>query len=89
MMNFDFWQSGQYFISNIKITNVMPMNEAPTVADVSTHGILKLKGKSEEGKSAYILAVMLGMGYDLCLDYKDATTSVCGLNLKSRSTKCP
>jgi len=65
----------------------MPMNEEPTVADVSTHGILKLKGNSGEGKSSYILAVMLGMGYDLCLDYKDDTTSICGLNLKSMSTK--
>jgi len=55
------------------------------VAEIGTDGIIKLTGNSEGGKSSYILAVMLGMGFDICLDYKDATTTICGLDLKSMS----
>jgi len=59
--------------------------ESPTIADASQNGILKLKGDTEQGKSSFILAVMLGLGYDLFVESMDPTsaTSICGLDLNS------
>jgi len=62
----------------------MGLDRKPTVVDASTQGILKLKGLTDEGKSSYILAVMLGLGYDLGLDSMNSTTTICGLALRSR-----
>lgn len=82
------FQADSFFLSSIKIMNIKPMNRnSPTIADAFQNGILKLKGDTDEGKSSFILAVMLGLGYDLFLESNEPSSpiSICGLELNSKN----
>jgi len=72
----------QTFLTNIQVSNLL----AQKSAQYNLGGIVRLSGETEAGKSSFITAVMLGLGYDLCLEESSGhrTGTICGISLNSK-----